>query len=66
MTTPPLYERSSRSAPLLIWVFAPYVASTDSNLEYYNDYSQSRAEYQRVFMELGLEWRWEVITMMNF
>lgn len=57
--TPPI-------APLLVWVFAPYIETADPNLDYYNDYSQSRAEYERVFSALGLEWRWELVTMDNF
>jgi len=53
-------------APLVVWVFAPYLQTDDPNLAHYNDYSQSRAEYERVFAELGLDWRWELITMDNF
>ena len=45
--TPPI-------APLLVWVFAPYIETADPNLDYYNDYSQSRAEYERVFAALAL------------
>ncbi len=57
--TPPI-------APLLVWVFAPYIETADPNLDYYNDYSQSRVEYERVFAALALEWRWELVTMDNF
>lgn len=49
-------------SPVLVWVFAPYVESTDPNLAYYSDYSQSHAEYTRVFAALGLSWRWELVT----
>jgi len=52
--------------PLLVWVFAPFLETTDPNLDYYYDYSQSRAEYDRAFAALGLEWRWELVTMGNF
>ncbi len=57
--TPPI-------TPLLVWVFAPYIETADPNLDYYNDYSQSRAEYERVFAALALAWRWELVTMDNF
>lgn len=66
MTTPSSIGAASGGSPLLVWVFAPYVAAADPNLEYYNDYSQSRAEYERVFQELALDWRWELVTMENF
>ena len=82
MTTPPLIDKDAdapsliptspltggvlATLPLLIWVFAPFVASDDENLEYYNDYTQSHAEYERAFQLLGLEWRWALITMENF
>ena len=39
--------------PLLVWVFAPYLETADPNLDYYSDYSQSHAEYARVFAALG-------------
>lgn len=66
MTASPLAGEAQPLAPLLVWVFAPYLETTDANLDYYNDYSQSRAEYERVFATLGLEWRWELVTIDNF
>ena len=65
MTASPLADDPQPQLPLLVWVFAPYLESADPNLDYYNDYSQSRAEYARVFAALGLEWRWELVTLEN-
>ena len=48
-----------------VWVFAPYLATTDPNLEYYYDYTQSIAEYTKVFGELNCEWEWLNITIEN-
>lgn len=68
MFTPPPATRVTLStpvgeAPLLVWVLVPHLDTTDPNLDYYNDYSQSHNEYARAFAALGLEWRWELVTM---
>lgn len=47
----------------LVWVLAPFLETTDPNLQYYYDYTQSIAEYQKVFNELGCEWRWLNVSM---
>ena len=49
-----------------MWVLAPSVVSDDANIDYYYDFSQSIAEYTRVFEELHLEWSWQPVTMDNF
>lgn len=49
-----------------IWVLYPYLVTDDPNLQYYYDFSQSLAEYTRVFAELGADWTWEKITMDNY
>ena len=51
--------RVAESSPIVIWMLVPIVETSDPNLEYYNDYSQSRAEYERVFATLKYEWRWQ-------
>jgi len=48
-----------------VWVFAPYLETTDPNLEYYYDYTQSIQEYTKVFAELNCEWEWLNITLEN-
>ncbi|MFN7539663.1 MAG: hypothetical protein ACK5RQ_06395 [Bacteroidota bacterium] len=58
------------SAPALlqwkIWVLAPSLESNDQNIDYYYDFSQSIAEYARVFQELQLNWQWQPITLDNY
>jgi len=46
----------------LVWVIAPYIETEDPNLKYYYDYTQSIAEYQKVFDEVGCEWKWLNVT----
>jgi D-alanine-D-alanine ligase len=52
--------------PLRIWVLAPSVESTDPNIQYYYDFSQSIAEYSKVFNELEIEWSWQPVTLNNY
>jgi D-alanine-D-alanine ligase len=54
------------SAPLLVWVLAPFLETSDPNLDYYYDYSQGYAEYDRAFAALGIEWKWELVTLANY
>ena len=48
-----------------VWVLAPYLETEDENLQYYYDYTQSIAEYQKVFTEAGCTWTWVNVTMDN-
>jgi D-alanine-D-alanine ligase len=48
-----------------IWVLAPFLKSDDENLDYYLDYTQSIAEYTKVFAEIGCTWTWVNVTMRN-
>jgi D-alanine-D-alanine ligase len=52
--------------PVLVWVLAPFVATSDPTLDYYNDYSQSQAEFARAFDALGMAWRWQPVAMHDF
>jgi D-alanine-D-alanine ligase len=47
----------------IVWVLAPYLETEDPNLKYYYDYTQSIAEYQKVFDEIGCEWKWMNVTL---
>jgi D-alanine-D-alanine ligase len=49
----------------LVWVIAPYIETEDPNLQYYYDYTQSIAEYQKVFSEIGCEWHWVNVTLQS-
>lgn len=53
-------------APYSLWVLAPHLESDDPNIQYYYDFSQSILEYTRVFGELGIEWKWQPVTIQNY
>lgn len=52
--------------PYTVWVLAPHLESEDPNLSYYYDFSQSIAEYTKVFAELETNWKWQPVTMRDF
>jgi D-alanine-D-alanine ligase len=49
----------------LVWVLAPFLETEDPNLQYYYDYTQSIAEYTKVFNEVNCEWKWVNVTIPN-
>ncbi|NOT76335.1 MAG: hypothetical protein HOP08_15510 [Cyclobacteriaceae bacterium] len=49
----------------LVWILAPFLVTDDPNLKYYYDYTQSIAEYTKVFNEVGVEWKWENVRLDN-
>jgi D-alanine-D-alanine ligase len=49
-----------------IWVLAPHLESSDSNIGYYYDFTQSISEYTATFKELNIEWKWQPVTISNF
>ena len=51
---------------LMVWVLVPEVETNDPNISYYYDFSQSIAEYTRVFAAWNLPWRWQPVRMDNF
>jgi D-alanine-D-alanine ligase len=52
--------------PYTIWVLAPHLESDDPNIQHYYDFSQSIAEFTKVFDELKAEWKWQPVTMDNY
>jgi D-alanine-D-alanine ligase len=52
--------------PYKIWVLAPYLESDDPNIQHYYDFTQSLAEYTKVFQELKADWKWQPVTMDNY
>jgi D-alanine-D-alanine ligase len=52
--------------PYFIWVLAPHLESEDPNLKYYYDFTQSIAEYTKVFATLNVEWQWQPVTINNY
>jgi D-alanine-D-alanine ligase len=51
---------------LKIWVLVPHLETDDPNLKYYYDFSQSLAEYAKVFDELQADWTWQQVTIDNY
>jgi D-alanine-D-alanine ligase len=51
---------------LKVWVLAPSILSDDANIDYYYDFSQSIAEYTRVFAELNINWVWQEVTLDSY
>lgn len=51
---------------LKVWVLIPHLETSDPNLEYYYDFSQSLEEYKRAFSFLGVDWVWQPVTINNF
>ncbi len=50
----------------VIWILVPFVQTEDPNLQYYYDFTQSYAEYQKVCHELHLKFKWQPIEISNF
>src|SRR6185369_13255175 len=61
---PPISIVSSEK--LKVWVLAPYLQTNDENIDYYYDFSQSIIEYTRTFEEIGIEWVWQPVTILDY
>lgn len=58
---------SSLSPQLIkVWVLAPHLQTSDANIDYYYDFTQSIAEYEKTFAELGIEWVWQPVTLKDY
>jgi len=51
---------------LKVWVLAPHLVTNDANIDYYYDFSQSIEEYTKTFAELGINWKWQPVTMEDY
>ncbi|MEP7107559.1 MAG: hypothetical protein ABI760_06240 [Ferruginibacter sp.] len=51
---------------LKVWVLAPCLQTNDENIDYYYDFSQSITEYSKTFLEMGIEWVWQPVTMVDY
>ena len=49
-----------------VWVLAPLLETNDANIDYYYDFTQSIAEYEKTFAELGIEWQWQPVTIKDY
>jgi len=63
--TPPLKE-FIKHKKIKIWVLAPGQSHGDENLDYYYDFTQSIAEYTKVFQKLCIAWEWKQVTLDNY
>jgi len=54
-----------QTAAYKVWIFAPFLETDDPTLKFYYDYTQSIAEYTKVFSEINCEWEWVNVTMQN-
>lgn len=61
----PLLSRPS-PGQIKVWVLAPHLETNDANIDYYYDFSQSIAEYEKTFAELGIEWMWQPVTIKDY
>src|SRR6266536_1192309 len=51
---------------LKIWILVPHVETTDPNIQYYYDFTQSHEEFKKVFEELKIDWKWQPVTTDNY
>jgi D-alanine-D-alanine ligase len=51
---------------LFVWVLAPSLQTSDPNLAYYYDFTQSIAEYTRAFDALQLPWQWQPVNLDDY
>ncbi len=51
---------------LKVWVLAPSLVTTDANIDYYYDFSQSIAEYTKIFAEMKIDWQWQPVTIADY
>ena len=61
-----LAEATRLLKPYTIWVLAPHLETDDPNIQHYYDFTQSIAEYTKVFDELKATWKWQPVTMQNY
>jgi D-alanine-D-alanine ligase len=52
--------------PVKVWVLAPAISTGNENIDYYYDFSQSIAEYQKVFNALQIDWQWQPVCMQSY
>jgi len=55
----------NNTAAYKVWIFAPFLDTDDPTLKFYYDYTQSIAEYTKVFSEINCDWEWVNITLKN-
>lgn len=66
MELAPSLFKAINSRKLKVWVLAPCIHNADENIDYFYDFSQSIAEYAKVFAELNIEWIWQPVNMLTY
>ena len=66
MTLTPLLFKQTRTQKLKLWVLSPALGHSDDNIDYYYDFTQSIAEYTKVFAELKINWQWQPVSMTTY
>lgn len=66
MILAPSLFKAINSRKLKVWVLVPGIHNPDENIDYYYDFSQSIAEYTKVFAELNIEWVWQPVNMLTY
>ena len=66
MSISPPYPFLNTGRPIKVWVLAPHLEQRDANIDYYYDFSQSIAEYEKAFATLGLAWQWQPLSLNNY
>jgi D-alanine-D-alanine ligase len=51
---------------LKVWVLVPHLQTSDANIDYYYDFTQSIAEYTSTFASLNIPWQWQPLTMSDY
>jgi len=64
--TSDLFPSLGIAPPIKVWVLAPHLENGDNNIDYYYDFTQSIAEYEKTFAILGLDWQWAPVTISNY
>lgn len=60
------FKKLTGNRKLKVWVLAPSLVTNDEQLNYYYDFSQSIAEYTRVFEKTRTTWHWQPVTLGNY
>ncbi len=55
--------KGASSHKIKVWVLSPNLQNEDENISCYYDFSQSIAEYSKVFDELNVNWLWQPVNM---
>ncbi len=55
-----------KAEPYFVWVLAPQLDTDDPNLKYYYDFDANIKEFAKAFGELGLQWKWQYVTINDY